>query len=40
MTNRQRRRRRVWRTARADLLVSVVGAGLIYLTVILLWGMQ
>jgi hypothetical protein len=40
MTNRQRRRRRVWRAARTDLLVSVTGAALLYLTVILLRGTQ
>jgi hypothetical protein len=37
MTNRQRRRRRIWRTARADLLV-LAGAGLIYLAAIVVWG--
>jgi len=41
MTNRQRKLRRIWRAARSDLFVSVVGAALIYLTVILmLWGRQ
>jgi len=36
MTNRQRKLRRVWRAARADLFVAVVGAAFLYLTAILL----
>jgi hypothetical protein len=39
MTNRQRARRRLWRATRSDLIVSVVGAAVIYLAVIIMrWG--
>jgi hypothetical protein len=36
MTNRQRRRRRAWRSVRVDLLVSATCVALIYLTAMLM----